>query len=396
MGKNLKGKDCGKGIGQRKDGWYSARFVDKFGRRREELFRSLADARNWLEDARYADRHSDVYAPANLTVDVWFDYWLKNIVGNRAPNTIRNYDARYEKNIQPVIGKLLLSDVKPMHCQMILNRMEEKYAGSTIKQTYICMGTMLRAAVNNDLLAKHPMDAGVRFTKPARAPNDIRFLTIDEQRAFLEVAEQSHNYDQYALLLETGLRTGEMVGLTWEMIDWDKRTLDVDRTLEYRYEKGCWRAGPPKSISGYRTIPLTNRAYDILKRLYDNAPNRKESPLLSTVRTWQDSRTGEKRSMVMRDLVFINYRTGEPAKNSSYDTHLYKLCDKAGIEHFSMHALRHTFATRAIERGMPPKVLQRLLGHVTLAMTTDRYVHVTDDSMFDAMRLFEAADQKVL
>lgn len=100
--------------------------------------------------------------------------------------------------------------------------------------------------------------------------------------------------------------------------------------------------------------------------------------------------------MVMRDLVFINYRTGEPAKNSSYDTHLYKLCDKAGIEHFSMHALRHTFATRAIERGMPPKVLQRLLGHVTLAMTTDRYVHVTDDSMFDAMRLFEAADQKVL
>ena len=132
---------------------------------------------------------------------------------------------------------------------------------------------------------------------------------------------------------------------------------------------------------------------DIYMLLYDNAPNRKESPLLSTVLTWQDSRTGEKRSVVMRDLVFINYRTGEPAKNSSYDTHLYKLCDKAGIEHFSMHALRHTFATRAIERGMPPKVLQRLLGHVTLAMTTDRYVHVTDDSMFDAMRLFEAADQ---
>ena len=55
----------------------------------------------------------------------------------------------------------------------------------------------------------------------------------------------------------------------------------------------------------------------------------------------------------MRDLVFINWRTGEPAKNSSYDTHLYKLCDEAGIERFCMHALRHTYATRAIEKGKP-------------------------------------------
>ena len=389
MGKNLRGKECGKGVSQRKDGWYTARFTDCLGRRREKFFKTLPEARNWLEDARYADRHSDVYAPSDLTVDAWFDYWLKNIVGNRAPNTIRNYRERYKRNIQPVIGKMLLSDVKPMHCQMILNRMEQEYAGSTIRQTYICMGTMLRAAVNNDLLAKHPMDAGVRFAKPARAPNDIRFLTIDEQRSFLEVAKQSHNYDQFALLLETGLRTGEMVGLTWNDIDWDKRTLTVERTLEYRYKEGRWRAGPPKSLHGYRTIPLTGTAYDILTRLYDGAPNRKESDLLSQVLEYKDLRTGETKCMVMRDLVFINWRTGEPEKNSSYDTHLYKLCDKAGIKRFSMHALRHTFATRAIERNVPAKALQRLLGHATLAMTTDRYVHVTEDSLFNAVRQFE-------
>ena len=91
----------------------------------------------------------------------------------------------------------------------------------------------------------------------------------------------------------------------------------------------------------------------------------------------------------MADLVFINYRTGEPAKNSSYDTHLYKLCDEAGIKRFCMHALRHTYATRAIERGMQPKMLQKLLGHASIKTTMDRYVHVTDDSLTKAVQQFE-------
>ena len=92
----------------------------------------------------------------------------------------------------------------------------------------------------------------------------------------------------------------------------------------------------------------------------------------------------------MRDLVFINWRTGEPAKNSSYDTHLYKLCDDAGIKRFCMHALRHAYATRAIEAGMQPKVLQKLLGHSSIKTTMDRYVHVTDDSLHKAVAEFEA------
>ena len=389
MGKSLRGKECGKGICQRKDGLYSARFVSSEGKRQVKCFSSLPEARNWLEDAKYADRHEDVFAPPDMTVTEWFEFWISHIVGDLAPNTKRNYRERYEYNVKPVIGKMRLTDVKPMHCKMVFNRMEASYAGSTIRQTYIAMGKMFRAAVMNDMIQKHPMD-GVRYTKPVRAPDDIHFLTRDEQIRFLEVAKRSRNYNQYALILETGVRTGEMIGLTWDAIDFEKRTLTVNKTLEFRHGEQYWRAGPPKTQHSYRTIPLTDRAYEILKEIKDKRPWQKESPLLSQTLEYIDRRTGAISRLVMRDLVFINWRTGEPAKNSSYDTHLYKLCDEAGIEKFCMHALRHTYATRAIECGVQPKVLQKLLGHASIKTTMDRYVHVTSESLDQAVRQFES------
>lgn len=389
MGKNLKGKELGKGICQRKDGLYTARFVGKSGKKYEKYFKTIPEARNWLEDTRHDDRHGTLPLVSEITVDQWFDYWIENIVGDRAPNTRRNYRERYIHNIQPYIGRMLLTEVKPMHCKMVLNQMEKTYAGGTIRQAYIAMGTMFKSALMNDMILKHPMN-GVLYTKPVRAVDDIHFLTIDEQQKFLETAKRSHNYRQYALILETGLRTGELIGLTWDAIDFEKRTLTVNKTLEYRHKYKEWRAGPPKTKQSYRTIPLTNRAVELLKELYAERDTRKQSDTLSLELEYMDRRTGQMSKLRMRDLVFINWRTGEPAKNSSYDTHLYKLCDEAGIKRFCMHALRHTYATRAIESGMQPKVLQRLLGHASIKTTMDRYVHVTMDSLENAVRQFEA------
>ena len=198
---------------------------------------------------------------------------------------------------------------------------------------------------------------------------------------YLPTLPEARNYYQYALILK--------IGLTWDAIDFEKRTLTVNKTLEFRHGKQYWRAGPPKTQHSYRTIPLTSRAYDILKQLYSQVSERKGSELLNSTLEYMDRRTGETASLCMRDLVFINWRTEEPAKNSSYDTHLYKLCDEAGIRRFCMHALRHTYATRAIECGVQPKVLQKLLGHASIKTTMDRYVHVTAESLDYAIKQFQ-------
>ena len=150
-------------------------------------------------------------------------------------------------------------------------------------------------------------------------------------------------------------------------------------------------AGPPKTVTSYRTIPLTNGAYNILLAVHTLKEFRKQSPLLNQTLTYVDQRTGQNSTLVMTELVFINFRTGEPSKNSSYDTYLYKICDEHGIKRFCMHALRHTYATRAIESGMQPKVLQKMLGHASMQTTMDKYIHVTDDSLLAGVRQFEAS-----
>ncbi len=222
---------------------------------------TVPEAKNWLEDAKYEDKHDDFYVDSDMTVNDWFEYWQENIVSDRAPNTRRNHRERYKINIRPHVGKMMLSEVKPMHCKKILNDMKDQYAGSTILQTYITMGTLFKSALDNDLIRNHPMD-GVNLNAPVKERNDIRFLSVDEQKRFLETAKRSHNYYQYAFVLETGLRTGELIGLTWDAIDFEKKTLTVNKTLEYRHDNKYWRAGPPKTVHSYRTIPLTSRAIE--------------------------------------------------------------------------------------------------------------------------------------
>lgn len=372
MGKDLKGKELGVGINQQKNGLYSARFVDKYGKRRKKRFKKLQECRQWIADASYIDEHSNLAQANDMMTDAWFEYFIEIKKKTVRPNTVRNYTERYEANIKPVIGKMLLSDIKPLHCQKIfLDMADEDYRTSTLYQTRITLFNMLELAKENDVLRYNPCKKSVK--SDMGKPSDKKeALTLEVQKKFLEGATGQSYENQFRFLLQTGLRTGELVGLEWRHVDFKNRVLTIEQSMEYRYKVGEWRIGEPKSKSGYRTIPLTDEAIRILKAQKEKNKKIKEIP-----EEW-------------KEFIFLS-RKGEPVKNSTYDTALFKICDKVGVKRFSMHVLRHTFATRCIEAGMKPKTLQKLLGHSSIQITMNLYVHVTEDEKQKEMELVAEA-----
>jgi len=360
MGRDLRGKELGEGIYQQANGTYCARFVDRFGKRKSKRSKKLQEVRQWLADAIYINEHSDIEQATSMMVDAWFEYWIDVKRKTVRPNTVRNYTERYHRNIQNVIGKKLLTEVKPIHCQTIFSNMaDEGYRTTTIYQTRIALYNMLEFAKENEVILSNPCKKSVKsdMGKPSQKKEA---LTIEVQRKFLEQAKGQSYENQYRFILQTGLRTGELVGLKWEDIDFENKTLKIQRSMEYRHCVGVWRIGEPKSKSGYRTIPLTDEAIRILK-----AQDEKNKRIKVIPEEWSE-------------FVFL-CRKGQPVKNSTYDTALFKICEKAGINKFSMHVLRHTFATRCIEGGMMPKTLQKILGHSNIGITMNLYVHITEE-----------------
>lgn len=378
-------------ITMRKDGRYQARIV-RNGERLQKTSTDIRVVQEWLEQQRgemAAEQHldslrqmgiiatcdvpkaeesfntiEDGYSPT-MTVDELFVKWIwvKEFDSGRtpSPNTLRNNRERYTINVQPVIGKMRLCDVTCEHTKRVFTKMKPKYKESTMLQTYITLGSMLKFATIKHLIPEVPLKP---LELSGRNKKEARYLTVDEERKFLEAAEGTTNYRACRFILETGLRCSEMIGLKFSDVDWNENspTITVKRQLEYRHSTKEWRwSSQLKTVNSYRTILLSPVAFQILKECRDdNTRNIRNTP------------------QEFRDLVFLN-KKGMPNKNSSYDTYLYKICDNAGIEHFSIHKLRHTFATRALEAGCSYKWLADTLGHNDINTTLMTYCHVASE-----------------
>ena len=370
MGKDLKGKEIGEGITQRKDGRYSARFRNRAGKRIEKYFDKVHEAKKWLADAKYEDSHGNIYASSSMTFDTWFNFWLKNREKAIRDTTYRIYKNCYISRIKEYIGDMPLSDIKPLHCQNLVNGLVGDYSYNTICDTISIVRSVFESAIENRLIDFNPMLKSIKC-KDSGLPEEPRVLTVGEEQAFLNAARSySYNAD-WRFVLQTGIRCGELMGLKWDDIDMDCGIMTVQRTMSEL--KGKLLIHPPKSKAGYRSIPLTEEACLILREV--------------------KKRKRKVASIEYRDFIFTN-RNGIPVVNNHYNESLKCVSKRAGIEPLTMHTLRHTFATRCIEAGMNPKTLQKIMGHSSLSMTMNLYVHVSTDTIKAEMEKFEQAGRK--
>ena len=362
MGKDLKGRLLDKGITQEKSGYYVARYVDRFGKRQSKRFKKYQEARQWLADSKYLDESSNMLYPQNMTVNAWFDYWIEIKKTSLRPSTIQVYTSIYNNSIKDVIGDMKMSEVKPLHCQMILSKMADKdYYQGTIKHTRIVLYGMFECAKENDIIISNPIKRSMKIEigKPSKTREA---LSIEDQKKLFN-ALIGHKYEyQYKLVTILGLRVGELIGIKYEDISFDKKYLKIQRTMRYSYSEQKWQSGPPKSKAGYRTIPLTDTAIDILKKQIEKNQSLKVVPI------------------EYKDYVFIN--ENGLIKYGSYDSALQHVCKKINIKPITIHNLRHTYASRCIEAGMSANILKVLLGHASLNTTMDIYVHVFDEEIF--------------
>lgn len=386
MGKDLKGKELGTGLSQRKDGRYQARYTGFNGKRCEKNFDKLVDARNWLSEEKHKN---NLLNNCDMSVDEWFEFWIENYKeGIVADNTMKGYSDRYKYNIKKAIGNMQLTEVKQIHCQKILNKMfdDGKYSYGTIKLTMITLHAIFKSAVENGYVIKNPAD-NLKIKQRDMDDNqeDRRVLTREEQKEFIEYAKKSIYYNAFLLVLETGLRCGEIGGLQWSDIDFENGFLYVKRTLLQNSKKGGFYFGKPKSKTSIRKIPLTDTAKEVLlaqqklqyKLKHQNIgwDYRRWNKLVFTTTNCNPVGASTFRTTMIRIVKNINKDREADALGGEYEV----------FEHCYMHSLRHTFATRCIEKGVQPKTLQKILGHSSIKITMDLYVHVTDEHMINEL-----------
>ena len=377
MGKDLKGKELGKGISQRKDGKYCARYTDRFNKRQSIYGKTLKDVKNKLAKAIADDiRHTNVINE-KTTLDDWYVQWMdvykKPVIRK---NTKRHYEHIYKTKISPTLGKERLTDITKLKITSMINKLNEQgYQWETLHKVKVLLSDMFDKAMEDEFVVKNPAKS-VRLpkNKPAR---EIKALSKEDQETFFECASGTFYNNLFIVAVNTGLRPGELFALTEKNINFAKGELYVTNTLLYQKldgdEKKTFHLEDPKTYTSRRTVPINKICM---------------SALLSQVRIHKIlyNKSPYKNNLEFPNLLFTT-RHCTPLNSVLYSAAIDKIVNEINLmrdsldkmESFSGHTFRHTFATRCFEAGIEPKTVQSYLGHASLQMTMDLYTSVFPD-----------------
>ena len=373
MGKDNKGKELGKGIRQNKNGRYEARYIDRFGKRKSIYGMSKAEVRNKLQTVlkENAEKGS---VRKRMTVHQWYIEWMKTYkIPVIRPNTRRHYEHIFEAFILPEIGDMYVDEVRQIHVKNLINSLDSQgYQWETQNKVRILILDMFNVAIENDYALKNP-SKGIRLAK--NKPNDRIVLSVEQQEDFFECSAGTFYHNLFLVAVSTGLRPGEVCALEESDLDFDNHMISVSKTLLYQKLNGDegkeFHIGPPKTESSVRTVPMSEVCEKALR----------EQIRLKRLLSEKYIQNNE-----FQNLLFVT-KFNTPICSVVLNDAIKRIVNEINLQRdeielfpsFSAHTFRHTFATRCIEAGILPKTVQGYLGHATLQMTMDLYVHITEE-----------------
>ena len=320
----------------------------------EKLARTKVDALNGM-----------LAEPTNQALSAYLDQWLENCHRpNIRESTYICYSSVIRNHINPHIGGVRLSKLRPTHVQGLHSALQRNSVSPRMRQiVHDVLSRALKQAVRMGTIPVNPCNAVDRPRVPRR---EMTALDAGQVKKLFETARGDPLEGLYVTAIGTGARLGELLGLKWADIDFESKTISIQRTL--RDLNGRLEAGEPKTARSRRRIDLPDFVVTALKS------HRLRSPAQPHPTAW----------------VFSDAKGG-PLRKSNFTRRSFRpLLKKAGLPPIRFHDLRHTAASLLFAQGVHPKVVQERLGHATIAITLDTYSHVIPTMQKEAATQLDA------
>lgn len=340
--------------------WYDGKSYTVRGHNKREL------AQNKRKKLAQLERDG-IVIDSTVTVERWGAKWLKAYCEpSMGVGSYNNYRGIMNNQIIPVIGSLKLKDVRPIHCQQVLNAQKGRSA-SFLGKVRGTLYRMFKSAVREHLIPYNPAE---ELDLPASTSGSRRAITPEERKHILRLAETHRSGLYIKLMLYCGLRPGECIPLQWCDLDLDAGFLHVTKALK----KGSEEVGPPKSESGSRKIPIPDIFLADLRSIYPGDPF---AYLITQPTTGKMHTRSSIRSYWNNFLRALDIQMGATVYRNQIIIH-------AVADDLVPYCLRHTYGTDLQDAGVPINVAKYLMGHSDISVTANIYTATTDDAIESA------------
>lgn len=326
------------------------------------------EVREKMQAATVAVNAGTYTEPSKMTAGKWLDIWSESYLGGVKQNTVRIYTTNIRKHIKPALGAVALPSLRPHMVQEFINSME--LSPGSVRLAYKVLHQALEKAVKLDYIPKNPA-SGCEL--PRLEQKEIRPLDDAQAAALLKAARGCDIEYFITVALFTGCRLSELLGLTWDAVDFAKGIITINKQLARPDHRGGTPFISPKNGKSRIITP----AASVMATLKAQRRRQKEMRLKAGP-LWEN----------LYNIVFST-DTGEPIDQWRLEKDFASIISVAGLVGVRFHDLRHTYAVNAIRAGDDIKTIQGNLGHSSAAFTLDRYGHFTERMKQDSAARME-------